>query len=86
MVFAGDALLVLALIYVLAGCGYALRFATRTMDQVNERARLSGPFFRLAVVPGALLLWPWLIRWERAGLLAGGGHDGAGRANDQRSA
>lgn len=83
MVIAGDVLLVFALIYVLAGCGYALRFATRTMDQVNERARLSGPFFRLAVAPGALLLWPWLIRWERAGLLAGGRREATGRANDQ---
>ncbi|MCW5963322.1 MAG: hypothetical protein KIT83_04725 [Bryobacterales bacterium] len=86
MVIAGDVLLVLALIYVLAGCAYGLRFAARTMDRVDDRARLSGPFFRLAVLPGAVLLWPWLIRWERTESLVTSEHDNARRANDQRSA
>ncbi len=67
MVIAGDVLLVLALLYLLIGCGYALRFVVRVLDRVNDRARLSGPFFRISVVPAAVLLWPWLQYLDRRG-------------------
>ncbi len=70
MQLAGDILLAVALLYGVAGLAYAVRFVTRTLDRVNDRARLSGPLFRLGMLPAAILLWPWLLRWEARGQLA----------------
>jgi len=69
MVIVGNLLMGLAGLYFLAGCGFALRFVTTTVARANDRARLSGPFFRLSIAPGAILLWPWLWYLERSGQL-----------------
>jgi hypothetical protein len=71
VILAGDLLLGAALLYVLAGSLYALRFCGRTAGRVNDRARLAGPLFRLMLAPAAILLWPMLLGMERNGRLQG---------------
>ncbi|MCU0229724.1 MAG: hypothetical protein MUF01_19000 [Bryobacterales bacterium] len=70
MQLAGDILLGMVLLYGLVGFAYAVRFVTRTLDRVSDRARLSGPLFRVGMLPAAVLLWPWLMRWEGRAELA----------------
>lgn len=69
MILLGDLLLAVALLYVLVGAGYALHFCTKVAGAVNVRARFSSPLFRLMLAPGAALLWPLLLSFERRGQL-----------------
>lgn len=77
MVIAGDVLLALVVLYLVLGAGYAVRFSVHVAGRVNARAKFASPFFRAALVPGAMLLWPWLFSLERSGRIAAGLDDEA---------
>ena len=50
--------------YLLPGGLFALAFAAKGIDRVDPAAKGSGIGFRLAVLPGVILLWPFLLsRW-----------------------
>jgi hypothetical protein len=53
--------------YAAAGIVFAALFATRGVDRLDPRAVGAGRGFRLLIVPGSALWWPWLAwRWRRA--------------------
>lgn len=65
MVILGDLLLAAIALYAAVGAMFAVRFVVAIAPAVNERAQLSGPFFRVLLIPAASLLWPWLMYLER---------------------
>ncbi len=46
--------------YLVIGLGFALGFAWRGAGRLDPAARTGTPGFRLLLLPGATLLWPWL--------------------------
>ncbi|MDH4130975.1 MAG: hypothetical protein OEW17_04525 [Gemmatimonadota bacterium] len=46
--------------YGVAGLLFGIWFAWRGAGQVDPVARAGSPGFRLLILPGAALLWPWL--------------------------
>ena len=48
--------------YLAIGLLFAVPFAARWCGRLDPAARLGSPGFRLLIVPGAMLLWPWLVR------------------------
>ena len=55
-----------AVTYAVLGIVFALAFAWRGVVSIDPVARGSTIGFRLIVMPGAAVLWPWLaVRWWR---------------------
>ena len=53
-------------LYLACGLVFAVPFALTGVAKIDPHAVGSGWGFRLLIVPGALLLWPWLLRrWLR---------------------
>jgi hypothetical protein len=58
----------LFLAYLAVGFLFASVFAAFGIQQVDAAAKGSGPGLRLLVMPGAVALWPLLLRrWIRSG-------------------
>jgi hypothetical protein len=55
-------LLLTALIYLIAGFVFALWFAFRLVDHFDEQAKGASVGFRMLIIPGTVLLWPYLLR------------------------
>jgi hypothetical protein len=70
MLLLGDLLLAALALYAVVGTMFAFRFVVAIAPSTNERAQLGGPFFRVVLIPGAILLWPWLLYIERERLAA----------------
>lgn len=52
--------------YLAVGAVFALLFAWRGAAVIDHAAASSGLGFRVLLLPGAALLWPWLVRkWAR---------------------
>jgi hypothetical protein len=61
-------LLRFVLVWLAAGVLFALAFAWRGAAAIEPAARGGTRGFRLLILPGAALLWPWLLRrWLAAG-------------------
>ena len=56
-----EAVAVAALGYVGVGLVFGIWFAWRGAGWLDPVARQGSPGFRLLIVPGATLLWPWLV-------------------------
>jgi hypothetical protein len=54
-------------IYLALGLVFAVAFAARGVDAIDPAARGSTRGFRLMIVPGAIALWPLLLRRWLAG-------------------
>jgi len=53
--------------YFLIGLGFAAGFALRWSGRLDPVARDGSPGFRVLIIPGAALLWPWLaLRLRKA--------------------
>ena len=50
----------LLIVYVLVGFLFAIPFAWRWSARLDPVAAIGTLGFRLLIVPGAVLLWPWL--------------------------
>ena len=48
-------------LYLLAGLLFAVWFAARGAGRLNPVAREGSWGFRLLILPGSALLWPWLV-------------------------
>jgi hypothetical protein len=60
-------LLACAAAYAGVGLVFALGFVTWGAGRIDPVARDATRGFRIAILPGAALLWPWLAwRWRRA--------------------
>ncbi|MEO6168761.1 MAG: hypothetical protein ABIO46_01225 [Chitinophagales bacterium] len=55
-------LLIVAFLYLVAGFIFALLFVFRWVDQFDEQAKGASIGFRLLLIPGSTLLWPYLLR------------------------
>ena len=55
-------LVVAAAAYLAAGLLFAVPFVARWAGRLDPAARAGTLGFRLLIVPGAALLWPWLLR------------------------
>ena len=65
-VTAANTLVLVAAAYLLVGVVFALFFVVRGASAIDPAAASSGLGFRVFIVPGAVLLWPWLARkWPR---------------------
>jgi hypothetical protein len=61
------ALVFLVELHLACGLVFALFFVTRGAGVVDPAARTGTRGFRVLLVPGSALLWPWLLaRWLRA--------------------
>jgi len=55
-------LLYIAMLYLIAGFLFALLFAFRWVNDFDEEARAAPFGFRLLILPGCTLLWPYLLQ------------------------
>jgi H+/Cl- antiporter ClcA len=53
------------LLYLTAGLVFALLFAFRWVEEVDEQAKHAPLFFRLLIIPAAALLWIFLLKKVR---------------------
>jgi len=58
-------ILLLVLVYLLAGFVFALLFAFRWVDEFDEQADGAPLTFRLLIIPASALLWPYLLKIHR---------------------
>jgi hypothetical protein len=56
------ALLGAAAVYLGVGALFAVPFVARWAGRLDPAARAGTLGFRLLIVPGTVLLWPWLVR------------------------
>ena len=57
-------LLLIALLYLAIGFVFACVFAFKLVDKFDEQA-LGAPLgFRLLIIPGSTLLWPYLLKHQ----------------------
>ncbi len=60
-------LLLLGLVYLLAGFVFAVFFLMKGINKVDTAAHGSGWGFRLIIIPGTIALWPLLLnKWMKA--------------------
>ncbi|MEO8658175.1 MAG: hypothetical protein ABI693_06880 [Bryobacteraceae bacterium] len=52
----------LFLLYWAIGGMFAIAFVTAGMERVDAQARRTGVAFRMAMLPGAAVFWPLLLR------------------------
>ena len=57
-----ETLLLLSAIYLLFGLLFAIAFAVKGVTVVDEGAHGSSTGFRIIIFPGAVLLWPLLLK------------------------
>ena len=60
-------ILIAALIYLLIGFVFAIWFAVRGVQQLDEEAAHAPFIFRLLIIPGSILLWIFLLKKNRGG-------------------
>jgi hypothetical protein len=62
-----EILLLAALAWLLAGLAVAVPFVVRGVRRIDEAARHASVGFHLVILPGAVALWPMLLRrWLKA--------------------
>lgn len=67
MVTTVNILLAIAAVYLLCGLLFAIAFITKGVSVVDESAQGAGIGFRIIIIPGVMLFWPFLlIRWIKA--------------------
>lgn len=55
-------------IYAVAGLLFAIVFVSAGVQRVDDVAEHAPIGFRLIIIPGTAVLWPWLLlRWLRVG-------------------
>lgn len=61
-----EILLIAAACYLLGGVAFAVPFVLVGAAKIDAHAANGSWGFRLLIIPGAILLWPWLARrWQK---------------------
>ena len=55
-------ILLLAAAYLLMGLLFAIPFVIKGVTRIDEGARGSGWGFRLIIIPGTIVFWPFLLK------------------------
>jgi hypothetical protein len=59
--------LILVSIYLLAGLLFAIAFVIKGVEKIDQAAHGSSFGFRVIIIPGAMIFWPWLLKkWVRS--------------------
>jgi hypothetical protein len=58
-------ILLLVLVYLVAGLIFALLFAFRWVDDFDEQVHGAPLMFRLLIIPASMLLWVYLLKKMR---------------------
>jgi hypothetical protein len=74
-------LLLLTAIYLICGLVFAVLFVSVGVQRIDSHARQGTWGFRLLIIPGTILLWPWLAR-----LWISGAHEPPEERNAHRRA
>lgn len=62
-----NTLLAMTALYLLCGLLFAIAFITKGVSMIDEGARGAGIGFRIIIIPGVMLFWPFLLlRWIKA--------------------
>ncbi len=65
-ILAANIVVLVAAAYLAVGLVFAVAFAWRGAGAIDAAAAVGGLGFRLLLIPGATLLWPWMVRkWAR---------------------
>jgi hypothetical protein len=62
-----DTLAALVALYVGVGVLWGVPFVARGVDRIDPDAEHGSLGFRLAILPGVVALWPWMLRRARSG-------------------
>jgi hypothetical protein len=58
----------LILVYLAIGLAFAVAFVVKGALVIDKSAHETGVIFRLMILPGSILLWPYLLfRWVKMG-------------------
>jgi hypothetical protein len=61
-----NSILMVAMVYLLAGALFTLFFLSTGLEKIDTTAHGSGWGFRLIIIPGTIVLWPVLLKkWMR---------------------
>ncbi len=67
MIIAVKIMLMVGLVYLLAGILFAVFFLVKGIEKTDSASHGSGWGFRLIIFPGTVALWPvLLIKWGKA--------------------
>ena len=56
------------LVYLVLGLAFAIAFVIKGARVIDENAQGTGIIFRIMILPGSVLLWPYLLlRWIKSG-------------------
>ncbi len=59
--------LIVVLIYLLLGVLFVIPFLTKGMTKVDETAHGGTIGFKIIIIPGAIVFWPFLLKkWMKA--------------------
>ena len=60
-------LLIIAAVYLAAGCVFAIPFIVKGVTKIDESAQGSKWGFHIIIIPGTIVFWPVLLkRWLKA--------------------
>ena len=54
--------LIIISIYLLCGLLFAVAFVIKEVEKVDEAAKGASVGFRLMIIPGTVIFWPWLLK------------------------
>lgn len=55
-------ILITAALYLLAGLVFAVPFIWKGVSKIDEGAHGSGWSFRIIIIPGTMVFWPFLLK------------------------
>ena len=61
-----EIIFIVAAIYLVCGLIFTVPFIIKGVSDIDEGARGSNPGFRIIIIPGTIVFWPFLLKkWLR---------------------